>query len=432
MISPAALLPAAASPVNAYLLVLLCAAARGRRRRPPPARAGLPRRFAILVPARDEEASIGGTLAGLRALAYPVDRVQIVVLADNCTDRTAEVARTAGATVWVRTGGEAGKGVALGWGLERLMRTTPEVDAVVIVDADCAVAPNLLAALDGRLQDGSQSVQVAYGVSNPGASPVAALRHASFLLVNGVRPLGKTTLGLSAGLLGTGMAFSRDLLSRRTWTARSLAEDQEQHVALVADGERVVFAGETSVTSPMPTSLRRSRDQQLRWDAGRAALVRTWTPSLLRAGLRHRDAVKLHAALEPFVPPQSLLLAVNASGWLLALRARPALRRLALANLVGQGGFVLGGLALMRAPAPVWRALAYAPVLAVWKLGLIARLAFGRGPTTWVRTAREAQPPAERVSRRPIRRSWSRRTYARRSGSARGARRTAASSHPAR
>ena len=432
MITPAALLPAAASPVNAYLLVLLGAAARGRRRRPPPARAGPPRRFAILVPARDEEAPIGGTLAALRALAYPADRVQIVVLADNCTDRTAEVARTAGATVWVRTGGEAGKGAALGWGLERLMPTTPEVDAVVIVDADCAVAPNLLAALDGRLQDGAQSVQVAYGVSNPGASPVAALRHASFLLVNGVRPLGKTTLGLSAGLLGTGMAFSRDLLSRHTWTARSLAEDQEQHVALVADGERVVFAGETSVTSPMPTSLRRSRDQQLRWDAGRAALVRTWTPSLLRAGLRHRDAVKLHAALEPFVPPQSLLLAVNASGWLLALRARPALRRLALANLVGQGVFVFGGLALMRAPAPVWRALAYAPVLAAWKLGLIARLAFGRGPTTWVRTVREAQPPAERVSRRPIRRSWSRRTYARRSGSARGARRTAASSHPAR
>jgi 1,2-diacylglycerol 3-beta-glucosyltransferase len=300
------------------------------------------------------------------------------------------------------------------------------------VDADCAVAPNLLTALDGRLQDGAHSVQVAYGVSNPGASPVAALRHASFLLVNGVRPLGKTTLGLSAGLLGTGMAFSRELLSRRTWTARSLAEDQEQHVALVADGERVVFAAETGVTSPMPTSLRRSRDQQLRWDAGRAALVRTWTPSLLRAGLRRRDAVKVHAALEPFVPPQSLLLAVNASGCLLALRAGPAVRRLALANLVGQGGFVLGGLALMRAPAPVWRALAFAPVLAAWKLGLLARLALGRGPTTWVRTVREDQPPGDRNNRRPIRRSWSRRTYARRSGSARGARRTAANSHPVR
>ena len=116
MISPAALLPAAASPVNAYLLLLLGAAARGRRRRPPPARAGPPRRFAILVPARDEQASIGGTLAALRALAYPADRVQIVVLADNCTDRTAEVARTAGATVWARTGGEAGKGPLWGGG----------------------------------------------------------------------------------------------------------------------------------------------------------------------------------------------------------------------------------------------------------------------------------------------------------------------------
>jgi glycosyltransferase involved in cell wall biosynthesis len=419
--SPAALLAAAVSPFNAYLLVLLGAAVRGRRQPPPAARAGPPLRFAILVPARDEEAAIAATLSSLRALAYPRERVRIVVLADNCTDRTADVARAAGAAAWTRRGGEAGKGAALAWGLERLARTGPDVDAVVIVDADCSVAPNLLAALERRLRDGAQAVQVAYGVANPDASPVAALRHASFVLVNGVRPLGKTTLGLSAGLLGTGMAFSRDLLARRSWTARSLAEDQEQHLALVADGERVVFAAETGVTSPMPTSLRRSRDQQLRWDAGRGALVRRWTPALLRAGVRHRDGVKLHAALEPFVPPQSLLLAVNAAGWLLALRARPATRRLALANLGGQCAFVLGGLALMRAPAPVWRSLAFAPVLAAWKLGLLARLALGKGPTTWVRTEREAQPAAERTSRRPMRRSWSRRTYARSSGSARGA-----------
>jgi hypothetical protein len=101
----------------------------------------------------------------------------------------------------------------------------------------------------------------------------------------------------------------------------------------------------------------------------------------------------IHAALEQLIPPQSLLLAVNAVSWLLTVPAGRGVRRLALANVAGQIAFVLGGLALMRAPAPVWRALAFAPVLATWKLGLLARLWIGRGPTSWVRTAREPQPP---------------------------------------
>lgn len=434
MISPAALLAAALTPCNAYLLALLGAAARGRR--PPAVEAGSRLRFGVLIPARDEEASIAATLASLRALEHPPERVEIIVVADNCADRTAEVAHATGATVWARRGGEGGKGAALAWALERLARTGPEVDAVVIVDADCAVAPNLLVAVEGRLRDGAEAVQVAYRVANPGASSVAALRHASFTLINVVRPLGKATLGLSAGLFGTGMAFRRELLARRPWTARSLVEDQEHHLALVLAGERVVFAPETFVVSAMPTSLRRSSSQQLRWDAGRAALIRTWTPRLLGAGVRRRSVVQVHAALEPLVPPQSLLLAVNAAGWLLAVRARPAVRRLAMANVTGQLAFVLGGLALMRAPAPVWRSLAFAPALATWKLGLLARLWLGRGPTSWARTEREPQSRGEPgdtpPSRRPIRRSWSRRTYARSSGSARGARLRTASSHPAR
>jgi hypothetical protein len=372
-----------AAPVNAYLLVLLVAAARERRRRPPIA--GTRTAFVIAVPARDEEASIAGTLASLRAVEYPAERMEIIVVADHCADSTAEVAAAAGVTVWTRSDGDEGKGAALAWAFERVLARRPGAEAVVVVDADCTVAPNLLAAVDGRLRAGARAVQVAYRVGNPHASPVAALRWASFALVNELRPLGKAALGLSSGLFGTGMAFTSDLLVRHPWIARSLAEDQEQHLALVAAGERVVFAPETSVVSAMPTSLRRSSSQQLRWDAGRAALVRAWTPRLLAAAARHGDVVRLHAALEPLVPPQSVLLALNAAG-LVSARTR----RLAFANLLAQAAFVVGGLVVMRAPAPVWRALAFTPVFAAHKLGLLARLAVGRGPTRWQRTEREA------------------------------------------
>jgi 1,2-diacylglycerol 3-beta-glucosyltransferase len=413
-----------AAAFNAYLLVLLGAAVRGRRRRPPAACTATA--FAILVPARDEERSVAATVASLLAVDYPPERIEVIVVADRCTDGTAPAAAAAGATVWERSGGEDGKGAALAWAFARVLERRPRAEAVVVVDADCAVAPNLLAAVAGRLRDGARAVQVAYRVGNAEASPVAALRFASFALVNEVRPLGKTALGLSAGLSGTGMAFTRDVVARHGWPARSLVEDQEQHLALVHAGERVVFAPETCVVSAMPTSLRQASSQQLRWDAGRSALIRAWTPRLLARAARRRDGVRLHAALEPLVPPQSLLLLLSAAG-LAGARGR----RLAVANLVAQGVYVAGALVLVRAPAPVWRALAFAPLFAAHKLTALARLAAGRGPTEWVRTERPSQPAAAR-SRRPMRRSWSRRTYARSSGSARGARRTAAPSQPAR
>jgi 1,2-diacylglycerol 3-beta-glucosyltransferase len=372
--------------INAYLLGLLGAAASRPRAAPPGAPPRL--RFAVVIPARDEEETIATTLAGLAAIDYPRELVETIVVADNCTDGTATIAARAGATVWPRRGG-GGKGGALAWALRRLR----DVDAVVVVDADCDVTANLLTAIEARMREGANVVQVAYLVGNADASAVAALRYASFALVNVVRPIGKARLGLSAGLLGTGMAFRTELLALQPWVARSLVEDQEQHLRLVAAGERVVFAPEARVVSAMPTTLRRSSSQLLRWDAGRARLIRTWTPRLLADGLRRRDVAQLHAALEPLVPPQSLLLAANLAA---ALRGG----RLAACNLAAQVAFVAGGLALVRAPAAVWRSLACAPALVAWKLALLVRLWAGQGPTQWIRTEREPQR-----SRPAIRRS---------------------------
>ena len=385
-----AVLAAALAPFDAYLLVLLAAAA-ARPPRPPQGEGPRGRlRFAVLVPARDEEATIAATLASLQAVDYPHDRRELIVIADNCSDATASVAATAGATVWPREGGAVGgKGAALAWGLARLRSCGPQADAVVIVDADCAASPNLLDALEARMRAGADAVQVAYGVANPDASWPAGLRYASFTLVNLVRPRGKAAAGLSCGLFGTGMAFSAALLQRHPWTACSLVEDQEYHLEIVAGGERVAFAPEAWVRSPMPTSLGTARSQQLRWEAGRADLVRRYTPRLLRLGARRRDPARLHAAIEPFVPPQSLLFAGHAVALLVALPAPGRARRLALAAAAAQAMFVVGGLALVGVPVAVWRALALAPALAAWKVALLARLWAGRAPTSWVRTERE-------------------------------------------
>ena len=370
---------------TAWQLVLLAAAAARRRSGEPAGAAST--RAVVLVPAHDEEEVIRDTLAALARLDPPA--VRVVVVADHCTDRTAEVAREAGAEVLERDGGDRGKGAALGWALERLRDDVRGLDAVVLVDADCWPTPNLIGAVGARLRAGAEAVQADYVVANPDAGPAAALRDAAFRLRNTIRPSGQDALGLSAGLLGTGMAFTPALLERHPWESRSIVEDAEQHLALVTAGVRVAFAPEAAVHSPMPATLGESADQQLRWESGGGHLVRAWAPRLAAAALRDGDRGRAGALVELLLPAQSLLLAGQAGtlGAAVVLRARAA-GRLAAFGLAGQAVFVLGGMVVAGAPRSAYRALLHAPALVVQKLGLVAKVARGDVPESFVRTER--------------------------------------------
>jgi 1,2-diacylglycerol 3-beta-glucosyltransferase len=369
----------------AYLLVLLAAAAVARRESQPGRPGALPPRLAVIVPAHDEEAGIGATLDSLAAAGCTP-----VVVADNCTDGTAERARAAGATVWERRDeARLGKGHALAWAFERVLAELPEVQVVAVVDADCTVSENLLEALGERIASGARAAQTSYSVSNPFESPAAAVRFAGFALINYVRPLGKSRLGLSCGLLGTGMAFDVRLLRDQPWGAFDVTEDSEYHLRLVAAGERVAFVADAWVASPMPVSLAEAQVQRERWESGGFELARSRARALIATGVRERDLNRVSAGLELLVPPQSLLMAANAG--LAVVGAATGSRvatRISAAALASQIAFVLGGLALVRAPAVVYRSIAMAPLLVVRNAGLYARLARGWRPGGWIRTPR--------------------------------------------
>jgi 1,2-diacylglycerol 3-beta-glucosyltransferase len=376
---------------SSYLLGLLVAARGSTGRTAAPSQAP-PLDLAVIVPAHDEEPGIGATLGSLAACEYPAAHRRTIVIADNCGDGTAAVAREHGVEVWERTDPDnRGKGHALAWALERLFAEAEPPDAVAMVDADCTVSANLLEACARHLADGAEAIQVDYVAGNPEDSPTAALRFAGFALADTVRFLGKERLGLSCGLVGTGMAFPRTLLEQVPWTVTGLMEDGEYHMRLVLEGTRTRFVPEAWVSQPVPTSMRASSEQQARWEKGKLDMIRAWTPRLLGAGIARQDPVRIHAGLECLVPPQSVLALGGLGGAVLgAVLRRPRLLALSLLTLSGQTAFVLGGLRLVRAPASVYRALLSAPVLIAGKLALYLRLASGRGPSGWVRTEREA------------------------------------------
>lgn len=370
-----------------YLDVLTLAAFIPRRRRA----TALPLfRFAILVPAHNEERLLPRLLASLSELDYPRARYDIHVVADHCIDRTALAAQNGGAIVHERRASDLlGKGYALRWLLERIRQATIQYDAYVILDADSVVSPNLLTVMNSSLATGAQVVQAYYGVLNQNASWSSAIRYAALALFNHLRPRGRARLGLSAGLRGNGMCFASPVLDRFGWEAFALAEDAEFHLRLVGEGVKVTYADEASVLAEMPTSLRQAHTQNLRWERGRLQLLRDFGPRLIAVGVRRRDIAQLDAIAEQLVPPLSVLIgAAVAFCCLTAGFARPGPRRLSWTVLAGQVGYVGAGLLLVRARPRVYFALLGAPAYVLWKLWIYAVAATHLSDTRWVRTAR--------------------------------------------
>lgn len=371
----------------AYLLLLTVAAFFARR--VTPVRDQPTTRFAIMIPAHNEERLLPDLLANLNQLDYPRELYSIHVVADNCTDRTAAVATAHGAHVYERFDQTLrGKGYALEWLLQQIWQRNEPHDAIVILDADSVVSTNFLRVMDARLARGERVIQAYYTVRQPEGAWSAGIRAVALIVLHYLRPLGRMALGGSTGLKGNGMVFAAEIVRRHRWTA-SLTEDIEYHMALILAGERAMFAPDAIVWAEMPDSLRAAQSQNERWERGRMEMVRNYVPQLLREGIRRRSFLLIDAAIEQLIPPFSV---VTGASILIALGAG-ALRdpaALALAGFIlgGQIAYILSGLILVRAPWPIYRSLLFTPFFIVWKLWLYARLALGIKPRDWIRTAR--------------------------------------------
>lgn len=372
---------------STYLLFLTLA---GLRYKPPRQPDRQPEsRFALLVPAHDEEVSLPNLMESLERLEYPRERFDIYVVADNCADSTAEIARRLGATVFERQDpARQGKGYALQWLLGRLPLEGKECDAYVFLDADSRVSTNFLTVMDLRLRSGSDVVQSYYTVSNPTESSVSALRYIALVLMHYVRPKGRQVLGLSCGLFGSGMTFRTSVIQRHGWDALSLAEDVEYYLKLTDEGIKVDFAPEAELWSDMPASLGAARSQNLRWERGRLLMAWKYGGRFLLEAILQRNPVKLDAAIEQLIPPLSITFVVTFALLILSLfTARVWVIAPALAANAALMGHLLVGLTSARVPWRVYRAFSFAPVFVVWKMWVYLQAMVPK-QMRWTRTDR--------------------------------------------
>src|SRR5215213_6200546 len=243
-------------------------------------------RFAVIIPAHNEEHTIPNTLESLDELDYPPECYGVFVIADNCSDATAEVARGYGCTVLERAAPERrAKGYALSWAFERIPE---EYDAVVVVDADTKVDSKLLDSF-ARAYDHSTALQ-AWQVQVAGSSVSSVASYVASALQNYLKPWGRENLGLSAGLGGNGMCIPRTLLEEVPWRRFGLGEDIEYHADLVLAGKRVRFVPEARVEAIAPHTLRSLQSQRSRWERGRVEALRRLAGPLLARSLYKQDA----------------------------------------------------------------------------------------------------------------------------------------------
>ena len=393
-----------------YLLTVLAAAAVSKAR-PVNGQSGaslvhaLPR-FTVLIPAHNEEMVIRSTLHSLARQEYDGALFEVVVVADNCSDDTACIAASAGARVLERWNDElVGKGHALNWAIDRLRDNRFQPDAFVIVDADTEVAPDFLTAMAERIAamtdaHGYWALQGRYGVLNANAGWRAALMQSAFELINHVRPLGLDRLGLTVGLKGNGMAFSKTLLAVATWSG-SLTEDIDFGLELCRNQRiRVMYVPEARVNAVMPSTARDAASQRSRWENGRLRLVRERALPLFVEGIRTRNRLLVDAAVDLMIPPMVELTTLMTIWALLvgtgyisaALPYASAWMDAVAVTSIGLFVYLVGGLAVAGAPASAYMSLVFAPFYAVWKLMLYASRRHRHQRGVWIRTSRAPEP----------------------------------------
>jgi hypothetical protein len=377
-------------PGTLYLCLLSLAATRGGRRAAPAHDGATPPRVAFVVPAHNEGRALLRTLDSLRAACAGDPHASIHVVADNCSDDTAAVARGAGVQVLERhDAARRGKGYALEYAFERIA----DADWFVVIDADTDVEAGFLPAMRARMRAGTDALQCRYLVRDALQSRRGTLAEVAWAAWNVLRPRGRAALGLSTGILGNGFALPRATLARMPYTARSIVEDVEYHLLLVRAGMRVRWVDDAVVRGDMPATGAAAGTQRARWEGGRLRLALDQGPALaaqvLRGRLRLLDPLA-DLLLLPLAPHVALL--AGAAG--AAAPGSPALLGWALAALGVVALHVLLGLVLIRARGAHWRALLGVPAYIVWKLLLTARIARSAGRRTeWVRTERR---PAEK------------------------------------
>ncbi|MBM3103852.1 MAG: glycosyltransferase family 2 protein [Pseudomonas sp.] len=348
-------------------------------------------RIAVLVPAHNESAIILKALESIHGQLQEGD--QLLVVADNCTDDTAALARSAGAQVVERQDAlRRGKGYALDFGVRHLAETPPQV--VIIVDADCEVGEGAIDLLARSCAGTGRPTQALYLTRAPaGAGLKVQVAEFAWRVKNLVRPRGSARVGLPCQLMGAGMAIAWEDLALIDLANGHLVEDIKMGVDFCQNGKPPLFCPAAQVTSYFPGSDEGLTSQRTRWEHGHLGMLLGDAPRLILQSIARRNWNLLAMTVDLMVPPLALLVlalvAIFSVSWLaFALFDVLAPALIATAAIVMLGAAVLLAWSRFSREVIAFSVLLYAPFYAARKIPLYLGFLIKR-QVEWVRSKRD-------------------------------------------
>ena len=349
--------------------------------------------FAIAIAAHNEEIVIANTVKRLLDLEYPTQLFSVHIVADHCSDQTAELARNAGAIVHERNDDPRnGKGAALSWLFRRILEDQ-KCDAVVIFDADTRVDKKFLRIMNARLAMGDQIIQGRHVISNPEDGWFPALTWTMFMIDNRFQNLGRVNLGWSAKNMGDSICISAEALRRVGW-GDGLADDYQLRQKFLLNGIKIAYEPSAIGLGEAPLTWKQAQAQRARWIRGAYDADQQYASKLLAAAIKTWDAALLDGALQAYLPSYSILTALIVVVLLLHFIAYqfgiwvPTFLVTAWVFLFGTIFlYPFIGLALEKAPFKAYLVILTGPIFIVWRIWLSLVTRFGKTNIVWVRTA---------------------------------------------
>lgn len=273
-------------------------------------------KFMMILPAHNEASVIGALVESLQALDYPKELYDIYVIADNCTDNTAQIAKNLGAIVYERFDEKRKtKGFAMQWFLNQKIKENADYDAFCVFDADNVVDKNFLNAMNKKLCQGEEIVQGYRDIKNPADSWISAGYALFYWMMNRFYHLARYNLGLSPLINGTGFMVDFNLIKPTGWDTITLTEDIEFSLKNIAKGRKLGWATDAIVYDEQPTGFKQSWSQRSRWTVGHLQCMKYYTKDLAEGVLEYRTLMNFDGFLYlmgiPMMIVTFLLLAIN-------------------------------------------------------------------------------------------------------------------------
>ena len=255
-------------------------------------------KFMAIIPAHNEEKVVGNLIESLKNQTYDKSLYDIYVIADNCTDQTAKIAKQSGAIVYERFDeAHKTKGYALQWFLKKKIKENADYDAFFVFDADNIVDKNFITNMNKKLCQGEEVVQGYRDIKNPTDNWITAGYALFYWTMHRFYHLARYNIGLSPLLNGTGFMVKFDVVKPNGWETETLTEDIEFSLKQIIKGKKLGWATDAIVYDEQPTSFKQSWSQRSRWTVGHMQCLKVYTGQLIKAVKEHKTLMNFDGLL---------------------------------------------------------------------------------------------------------------------------------------